>query len=292
MTPASRMRVLKSSAAVRRQVRTWRAAGERTVFVPTMGYFHEGHLSLMRRARRLGDHVVVSIFVNPTQFGPKEDFASYPRDPARDLALARAEGVDLCFVPDPEGMYGPRHRTEIHVTGLESRLEGVSRPTHFAGVALVVAKLLHIVEPDVLVLGQKDAQQAVVLETLIADLDLPVKVVRGATLREPDGLAMSSRNVRLAPSEREAATVLSRALFLARDAALAGERSAARIRQLILREMGREPRARLDYAAVVDARTLDDLEKLRGHVLIPLAAFVGKTRLIDNVEFTVPEDAS
>jgi len=290
MTPSPRMRVLKSPSGVRRQVRAWRAAGERTAFVPTMGYFHEGHLSLMRRARRLADHVVVSIFVNPAQFGPREDFAAYPRDTARDLGLARTEGVDFCFVPDPDKVFRPQHRTEIHVGGLESRLEGVSRPTHFAGVALVVLKLLHMVEPDVLVLGQKDAQQAVVLETLLADLDLPVKVVRGSTLREPDGLAMSSRNIRLDAGEREAATVLSRALFRARDEALGGERSGARILQLILREMGREPRARLDYAAVVDARTLDDLEHLRGRVLIPLAAQVGKTRLIDNVEFSMPEE--
>ncbi len=292
MTRSKRMRVLKSPASVRRQVREWRAAGERTAFVPTMGYFHEGHLSLMRRARRLGDHVVVSIFVNPTQFGPHEDFESYPRDTARDLDLARGEGVDLCFVPEPGGMYREGRRTEIHLTGLESRLEGVTRPTHFAGVALIVTKLLNIVEPDVLVLGQKDAQQAVVLETLVADLDLPVKVVRGATLREPDGLAMSSRNVRLDPSEREAAAVLSRALFMARDAALGGERSAGHIRQIILREMGREPRARLDYTAVVDARTLEDITRLAGRVLIPIAAHVGKTRLIDNVEFTMPEPKS
>ena len=292
MTRSKRMRVLKSPATARRQVRAWRAAGERTAFVPTMGYFHEGHLSLMRRARRHGDHVVVSIFVNPSQFGPNEDFASYPRDTGRDLDLARAEGVDLCFVPDPDGIYRDGHRTEIHVTGLESRLEGVTRPTHFAGVALVVAKLLHIVEPDVLVLGQKDAQQAAVLETLVADLDLPVKVVRGPTVREPDGLAMSSRNVRLSPEERRAAAVLSRALFRARDAARNGERSAGRIRQIILREVGREPRARLDYTAVVDARTLDDLARLEGRVLIPIAAYVGAVRLIDNVEFTMPEEGA
>jgi pantoate--beta-alanine ligase len=168
----------------------------------------------------------------------------------------------------------------------------VSRPTHFAGVALIVAKLLHIVEPDVLVLGQKDAQQAAVLETMVADLDMPVKVVRGPTVREDDGLAMSSRNVRLSPADREAATVLSRALFMARDAALGGERSAGRIRQVILREMGREPRARLDYTAVVDARTLEDLTRLAGRVLIPIAAHVGAVRLIDNVEFSMPEDGA
>jgi pantoate--beta-alanine ligase len=239
-----------------------------------MGFFHEGHLSLMRKARRLCDRVVVSIFVNPTQFAPHEDFKSYPHDLRRDLKCARELNVDLCFMPAENQMYSPDHRTEVHVTGLDRVLEGTTRPTHFAGVALVVAKLLHITEPDILVLGQKDAQQAVVLETLVRDLGFPVKVLRGPTVRERDGLAMSSRNTRLTEKQRRAAPVLWRALRKAR-------------RRLIRSEVAREPLVRLDYAAVVNARTLEEIPKLEGRVLIPIAAYLGRTRLIDNVEFSV-----
>jgi pantoate--beta-alanine ligase len=253
-----------------------------------MGYFHEGHLSLMRRARRRGDRVVVSIFVNPTQFAPTEDLAAYPRDIPRDLTLARGAGVDLCFVPAAERIYRSGRCTEVRVTGLESRLEGATRPTHFAGVALVVLKLLHLVEPDVMILGQKDAQQAVLLERMVEDLDLPVKVVRGATRRERDGLAMSSRNVYLSPEDRRAAPILHRALVLAQSAARGGERSAAKLLSLIRRELAAESRVRLDYAAVVDARTLEGLDRVEGRVLIPIAAYLGRTRLIDNVEFQAP----
>ena len=284
------MRVVRTLETVRRQSRAWRREGETVAFVPTMGYLHEGHLSLMRLARRRADRVIASIFVNPTQFAPTEDFEAYPRDTARDLRLARAEGVDLCFVPDTGSMYRPGHRTEVHVTGLEAVLEGKTRPTHFAGVALVVLKLLHIVEPDILVLGQKDAQQAVVLETMIADLDLPVRVIRGRTVRERDGLALSSRNVYLSSEDRKAAPVLYRALRRARRAVQDGERSAARVLALVRREVAREPRVRLDYVAAVDARTLREVKRLRGRILIPIAAYLGKTRLIDNVEFRVRED--
>ena len=173
------MEVVRTSGAVRKRVRAWRRAGKTIAFVPTMGYFHEGHLSLMRRAERLADRVVVSVFVNPTQFGPGEDFATYPRNVSRDLALARAERVDLCFLPRTESLYAADRRTEVHVTGLEHVLEGRARPTHFGGVALIVLKLLHVVEPDLLVLGQKDAQQVVILERMIQDLDVPVRDGRG-----------------------------------------------------------------------------------------------------------------
>jgi pantoate--beta-alanine ligase len=288
MTSPRRTRVLSDPRAVRRQVRAWRTRGDRVAFVPTMGYFHDGHLSLMRRARRAADRTVVSIFVNPTQFAPNEDFATYPRDLKRDLKLARDLGMDLCFTPSEKAMYGSRHVTEIHVQGLEDVLEGKTRPTHFSGVAIVVAKLLLIVEPDVLVLGQKDAQQAVILERMIEDLGFSVRVVRGATVREPGGLALSSRNTRLTDRQREAARVLWRALRRARDTVKQGERSAARIKNLIRREVRKESMVRLDYAAVVRADTLADLSRLEGRVLIPIAGYVGGTRLIDNVELTVP----
>ena len=287
MKRAPRMEVVRTSGAVRKRVRAWRRAGKTIAFVPTMGYFHEGHLSLMRRAERLADRVVVSVFVNPTQFGPGEDFATYPRNVSRDLALARAERVDLCFLPRTEGLYAADRRTEVHVTGIEHVLEGRARPTHFGGVALIVLKLLHVVEPDLLVLGQKDAQQAVILERMIQDLDVPVRVVRGPIVRERDGLAMSSRNVRLGAEDRRAATVLWRALKEARNRIRAGERNASSVEALVRESIGREPRARLDYVAVVDARTLAPVKRLGGRVLIPVAAHVGGTRLIDNLELRI-----
>ncbi len=276
--------------AVRGQARAWRAAGERIAFVPTMGALHRGHLSLVRRGRRLAPRVVASIFVNPTQFGPGEDFERYPRDLDRDLKLLGAEGVDLVFTPRADRMYRPGRRTAIQVAGLEAVLEGAARPGHFAGVALVVLKLLHVVEPDVMVLGQKDAQQAVILERMIADLDVPVRVVRAPIVRERDGLALSSRNVYLSAEERDAARVLSRALGAAREAIAGGERSGARIRAAMRRAFAGEPRARLDYAEVVDARTLEPVKRLQGRVLLPVAAWLGRTRLIDNLEFTVNEE--
>jgi len=257
-----------------------------------MGGLHEGHLSLMRLARRHADRVVVSLFVNPTQFGDARDFHRYPRNETRDRRLCRQEGVDLCFVPGAGDLYtGDRH-TEVRVTGLEDKLEGASRPGHFAGVALVVIKLLHIVETDILILGQKDAQQAVVLETMIRDLDLPVRVIRGRLIRAGDGLALSSRNVLLDDDQRRSALVLSRSLRLARRRIREGERSAARIRSLIRKEFAREPGARLDYADVVDARTLEPVRRLEGRVLLPLAARVGRVRLIDNLELTVSGDST
>jgi pantoate--beta-alanine ligase len=285
MTPSRRMRVLRDPRAVRRQVRIWRAAGESTAFVPTMGALHEGHLSLVRRGKRRAGRVVVSVFVNPTQFGPREDFSKYPRDLRRDLRLCREADVDLCFTP--ETMYARDRRTEVRVTQLDLALEGVARPTHFAGVTLVMEKLLNIVEPDILVLGQKDAQQAVILERMVQDLDQPVRVIRAPIVRERDGLALSSRNSYLSPEERRAAPVLYRALRKAERAVRSGERSSSRVLALIRREIATEPRVRLDYVAVVNARSLEKLTRLRGRVLLLIAAWVGKTRLIDNLEFSV-----
>jgi pantoate--beta-alanine ligase len=281
------MVVVRAPDAVRHQTRQWRKRGRRIAFVPTMGFFHAGHLSLMRRARTLADHVVISVFVNPTQFGPGEDFEVYPRNVPRDLELARSEGVEVCFLPRAERLYGADRRTAVHVTGLEHVLEGVTRPNHFAGVTLIVLKLLNIVEPDVLVLGQKDAQQALILERMVRDLDMPVRVARGPIVRERDGLAMSSRNVRLSAEERHAAPVLFRALRDARARIRSGERRAEPILRGIQGRIAEEPRARLDYAAVVDARSLNPIERLEGRVLIPVAAWLGTTRLIDNLELSV-----
>ena len=281
------MRVVRSKRGVREQIREWRGAGERVAFVPTMGSFHEGHLSLMRRARRVADRVVLSIYVNPTQFAPHEDFAAYPRDTRRDLLLARGERVDLAYLPAPTTFYASDHATAVRVTGLESVLEGASRPGHFAGVALVVLKLLHLTEPDVLVLGRKDAQQALILERMIGELDLPVRVVRAPIVRDHDGLALSSRNRYLNPDQRAAALVLSRSLREVVALVRGGERSATRLKNLVRRAFAREPGALLDYVAVVDAHDLVPVARLCGRVLVPLAAHVGKTRLIDNAEFTI-----
>jgi pantoate--beta-alanine ligase len=277
-------------AAVRATVARWKARGERVEFVPTMGAIHAGHLSLVERARRARTRVVASIFVNPLQFGPHEDFARYPRPLRRDRALLARAGVDLLWEPRASELYPPGHATRVHVGPLATVLEGASRPGHYDGVATVVAKLLNVVRPDVLWLGQKDAQQALILEGMCRDLDIPVRVRRGATVREADGLACSSRNNYLNRDERAQAIALSRGLAAARWAVRAGERSAARIRRAILKVWRAYPLVREDYVAVVDARTLEPLRAIpRGRrVLVAVAARVGRARLIDNLEWRAP----
>ncbi len=267
-----------------------REAGRSVAFVPTMGFLHEGHLALVRRARRLGDSLWVSIFVNPTQFGPGEDFERYPRDPERDAALLAAEGVDVLFAPTVEEMYPTEPVVRIGFSGLDEVLCGASRPGHFAGVGLVVAKLFNIVEPHVAVFGQKDAQQALLVRRLVEDLSFPLRIEVAPTVREPDGLAMSSRNTYLSPAERAAAPVLHRALAAARDAIVAGERNPAAVEALLRGRVEAEPLARLDYAACVDARTLRRPERISGPVLLALAAFFGTTRLIDNLPVELPPE--
>jgi pantoate--beta-alanine ligase len=263
--------------------------------VPTMGSFHAGHRSLMRAARAHDDLVVVSLFVNPLQFGPTEDLAAYPRDPDGDAAAAEAEGVDVMFAPTVEEMYpegtGPTSdRTVVHVAGLTERLCGASRPTHFDGVTTVVTKLFSIVGPCRAYFGRKDAQQLAVVRRMASDLDLPVSVVGCPLLREADGLAMSSRNAYLAPDERAAATVLSRALREAVAAVRAGSRDAGAVRRVLVDRIASEPLVRLDYAEVVDAADLTASppgEPLDGQFLMAVAAFVGRARLIDNATVTV-----
>ncbi len=256
--------------------------GLQVAFVPTMGFFHEGHLSLMRTARVEGSYVVVSVFVNPTQFGVGEDLAHYPRDAARDEELARQEGVDLLFMPDAGSMYPEGYRTYVEVEGMSALLCGRSRPTHFRGVATVVAKLLNIVEPDLLFLGRKDAQQAVLLRRMVEDLDFPCEVVVCPTVREADGLAMSSRNTYLSPEERRQALSLSRSLRRACDLVLAGERSALTLVSSIREELQRWPLVQEDYVAAVDMHSLQPLSTLKDEALIAVAARVGSARLIDN----------
>ena len=268
-----------------REMQTWsrqcHAAGERIACVPTMGYLHEGHLTLVRRARAAADRVVLTLFVNPTQFGPGEDFAVYPRNPARDQALCEAEGVDVLFMPAAADMYAPDASVAVVEEALSRRLCGASRPGHFRGVCTVVAKLFNCVQPDAAVFGQKDAQQVLVIRRMVRDLDFPVEIVVAPIVREADGLAMSSRNVRLAPAERRAALGLSRALALARDAFAGGERDSAVLRQRLACELAASG-LRTDYVEIVDTRTLEPAPQLAPGVLVALAAFAGQTRLIDN----------
>ncbi len=282
------MRVVRSVGALRRAMAPWRRRGERIAFVPTMGALHAGHLSLVRRARASARRLVASIFVNPLQFGPREDFARYPRPLARDRALLRSAGVDLLWLPEVADLYPPDERTRVRVEGLDQVLEGASRPGHFTGVTTVVAKLLGAVQPDDLWLGQKDAQQAILVERMVRDLLLPVRVRRGATRREADGLACSSRNAYLSAAERTQAVALSRGLAAAKRALGGGERGVPRLLRAIRSELKRHPRVREDYVAIVDARSLAPVGRVRGRVLVAVAARIGGTRLIDNFEWGPP----
>ncbi len=266
------------------EFRAWRKTVEGTVgFVPTMGFLHEGHLSLVRLVRARCDTVVVSIFVNPSQFAPTEDLAAYPRDLARDLDLLAAEGVDAVLAPGQDvAFYPDGFSTWVEVEGLTSRLEGASRPTHFRGVATIVAKLFHVVQPDVAVFGQKDAQQALVIRRMVRDLDFDIDLVLGPTIREPDGLAMSSRNAYLNPHERDAATVLRRALDRAEKLYEQGERDAGRLKAAMRELLDAEPSADVDYVSVACTDTLEEWTTIDGTALVSLAVRIGKTRLIDN----------
>ena len=275
----------RRAADVRRISAAWRRRGFGIGFVPTMGAIHDGHLSLVRLARASAERVVVSVFVNPLQFGPREDFRRYPRPRTRDRALLRAAGADLVWEPEVRDLYPPGERTRVRVTGLDQPLEGASRPGHFEGVATVVLKLLNVVAPDLLWLGQKDAQQARLLEQMVSDLLLPVEVRRGPTVREPDGLARSSRNAYLTAEQRAQAVALPRGLEAAWAALGRGERSAARLRTRVRRVWREFPKVREDYIAVVDASTLEPVHTARRRVLVAVAARVGSTRLIDNFEW-------
>jgi pantoate--beta-alanine ligase len=260
-----------------------RLSGKRSGLVPTMGALHEGHLSLVRAAREQCDVVATSIFVNPTQFGPNEDLAKYPRPFERDCELLRHEGVDLLFAPTVEEMYPTGAVTYVNVEGLSERLCGKSRPGHFRGVATVVSKLFHIAQPDVAFFGQKDAAQVAVIRAMVRDLHLPVEIVACPIVREPDGLALSSRNVYLNVEHRSQALVLHRALETVRVAYDCGERSSARLIAGGRDVFGVEAGVRLDFLEIVDAETLEPLETARSGALVAVAGFLGSTRLIDNV---------
>ena len=277
------MRTVSRIADLRALLGAERRAGRRVGFVPTMGFLHDGHLALVEEARRRTDVVVMSVFVNPLQFGPSEDFTRYPRDAEGDAAKARDRGVDLLFLPDAQEMY-PRERVvEVVPRALASRWEGEVRPGHFAGVLTVVAKLFNIVQPDVAVFGQKDVQQATLVRAMVRDLDFPVEIVVAPTVRERDGLALSSRNTYLSADDRRRALVLARALRAIERAFGAGERDAASLDWLARGVLSEEPAVRLDYLAIVDPETLEPAAQAREGTVVAVAARVGATRLIDNV---------
>ncbi len=252
-------------------------------FVPTMGYLHEGHISLVKRARTESTTVAASIFVNPTQFGPKEDFKSYPRDTERDLALLEEEKTDIVFMPSAAEMYPPRFNSWVEVKDITERLEGTSRPTHFRGVTTVVAKLFNIVRPTRAYFGQKDAQQLIVIKKMVKDLDMNLEVVACPTIREPDGLAMSSRNTHLNSEDRKAATVLYQSLNLAKEMWSQGEKNADKIRREMTDLIKQQPMAHIDYVSIADNETLEELEEVKPPALVSLAVKIGKPRLIDNI---------
>lgn len=279
---------ISDPAAMQRRAMQARQSGQRIAFVPTMGYLHEGHVSLLREGRRLGELLVLSIFVNPMQFGPREDLSRYPRDLEGDLAKAAAAGCDLAFCPEPAGMYPPGFQTRVEVTEVQQGLCGASRPGHFAGVATVVLKLLNQVQPHVMLLGEKDYQQLQVIRRMVRDLDVPVEVRGCPLIRDSDGVALSSRNAYLSPTERTQARVLSRALFAARDAWSGGERQPAALLGIARAILDAEPGLRLDYLELRDADTLGSfapdapLKGAQSGVLL-VAGFIGTTRLLDNV---------
>ena len=276
------MRVARTVAECRDALAPERRAGRRIGFVPTMGYLHEGHLALVDRARAASDVVVLSIFVNPLQFGPAEDLASYPRDLTRDLALAEGRGIDLVFAPVVGEMIPQPLLTRVTMKVVTERYEGAARPGHFDGVLTIVAKLFHVVQPDVAVFGQKDAQQAAAIRRMVADLDFPIEIVVAPTVREPEGLAFSSRNAYLSEADRREALALSRAVGRAAALAEAGETDAARIEAAMREELERTPAVRVEYAAVVDGERFTPVERLSGPAVAAVAARVGSTRLIDN----------
>jgi pantoate--beta-alanine ligase len=282
------MQVFDTILALRQYLTAQRATGKRLGLVPTMGYLHDGHLSLVHTARRECDVVVMSIFVNPKQFGPQEDFTAYPRDMERDLQLAQEAGVEAVFTPPVTEIYPPGFNTEVIVHELTTPLCGASRPGHFQGVTTVVAKLFNIVGPDRAYFGQKDYQQAMVIQKMVHDLLMPLEVVVCPTVREPDGLAMSSRNAYLTPAERQAALVLWRTLQLAEERLAQGERQGQRLAAALRQCIAAEPRARPDYVAVCDPQTLQEVDELPSTVLVALAVYIGKTRLIDNALLMVP----
>lgn len=281
------MKIAATIAEVREQVRAWRKEGLTVGLVPTMGYLHEGHASLMETAVNACDRVVASVFVNPIQFGPTEDLDAYPRDFEHDCALLESKGVHMVFHPEVSEMYADDFCTYVDMNVLTTELCGRSRPTHFRGVCTVVSKLFNIVTPDKAFFGQKDAQQLAVIRRMVRDLSMGIEIVGCPIIREDDGLAKSSRNTYLSPEERKAALILSRTIRLGQQTVAAGERSSEKLMKVMLDNLASEPMARVDYVQVVDGLSMQPIETIREGDLVAMAVYIGKTRLIDN--FTVGE---
>lgn len=281
------MQIVKTVEDVRRQVKVWREQGLSVGLVPTMGYLHEGHKSLIDAAVQQNNRVVVSVFVNPIQFGPTEDLATYPRDLEHDAAICEEAGADLIFHPQPEEMYYDDFCTYIDMDSLTKGLCGKTRPTHFRGVCTVVGKLFHIVGPDRAYFGQKDAQQLAVIRRMVRDLNFPLQIVGCPIVREEDGLAKSSRNTYLSPEERKAAVILHKGLTKGEEMVKAGERDARKVKKAICDIIASEPLAKIDYVDIVDFDNIQEKEVLEGSVLAAVAVYIGKTRLIDNFIITI-----
>lgn len=281
------MKIAGTVAEVREQVKQWRKEGLTVGLVPTMGFLHEGHKSLIDRAVKENDRVVVSVFVNPTQFGPNEDFESYPRDMDKDSALCEAAGASLIFHPEPSEMYLDGYSTFVDMSTLTGGLCGKTRPIHFRGVCTVVSKLFNIVTPDRAYFGQKDAQQLAVIRHMVRDLNFGIEIVGCPIIREEDGLAKSSRNTYLNAGERAAATILSKALKEGKAALESGERDAAKVKQIVTDKINSEKLSKIDYVEIVDWNNLEPVEKVTADVLCAVAVYIGKTRLIDNFIFSI-----
>ena len=276
------MEIVKEIEKMTALSQKWHQAGKIIAFVPTMGYFHQGHLSLISEGKKQGDVLVVSLFVNPIQFGPKEDLAAYPRNLQRDASLAEKEGTDVLFVPEEKEMYPEGYQTYVEVTQLTKYLCGVSRPGHFKGVTTVVAKLFNIIRPHIAIFGLKDYQQYIVIKRMIRDLNYPIKIIGCPIVREPDGLAMSSRNVYLTSEQRTSALSLYKSLNIAQEMVNKGEKKAKTIIEAVTTFIQKHPYTKIDYVKLCDPETLEELEEIRGNALLALAVKVGKARLIDN----------
>lgn len=281
------MIIAKTVAEVRQQVSQWKKQGLTIGLVPTMGYLHEGHASLAQKSVSLCDKTVASVFVNPIQFGPSEDLVSYPRDFEHDCALLEKIGVDLVFHPEPEEMYAPDFCTYVDMENLTTQLCGKSRPGHFRGVCTVVSKLFHIVQPQKAFFGQKDAQQLAVIRRMVRDMSFDIEIVGCPIVRESDGLAKSSRNTYLSPEERQAALVLYHTVELGKEIIKKGERNGKALTDAMKENIQKQPLARIDYVEAVDGITMQPIETLQGEILVAMAVFIGKTRLIDNFSVTL-----
>lgn len=276
------MQIVSTIKEVREIVKQWKKEDLSVGYVPTMGYLHEGHASLIKAARKENDKVVVSIFVNPMQFGPTEDLDSYPRDLAKDSKLCEGEGVDLIFHPEPEEMYDESFCSFTDINGLSNALCGLSRPIHFRGVCTVLNKFFNIITPDRAYFGQKDAQQAAIVKQFVKDLNIPVEIIRCPIIREEDGLAKSSRNTYLSPEERKAALCLSKAVFLGQDMVKNGETDAKTLVDAMVKKIEEEPMADIEYVKAVNGLTMQDVSEIKAPTLVAMAVRIGKTRLIDN----------